>query len=60
MHEWRVATHLLGTSNTTYPTKKTTREMEYWFDVRFKSASMPDIFAFPMLFVTPSVKRSPY
>lgn len=42
-------THLLGTSNTTYPTKKTTRAIEYSFDDRLRSLSMPDIFALPML-----------
>lgn len=42
-------TYLLGTSNTTYPIKKTTKEMEYSFDVRFRSVSMPEIFAFPIL-----------
>ena len=45
----RMGTYLLGTSNTTYPMKKTTREMEYSFDDRSKSVSMPDIFAFPIL-----------
>lgn len=44
-----MGTYLLGTSNTTYPMKKTTREMEYSFDDRSKSVSMPDIFAFPIL-----------
>lgn len=42
-------TYLLGTSKTTYPTKKTTKAIEYWSEVKFKSVSIPEIFAFPML-----------
>ena len=41
---------MLGTSKTTYPMKKTTKAIEYWPDVRLKSVSIPEIFAFPILF----------
>jgi hypothetical protein len=40
---------LEGGSNATYVTKKTTRAMEYSFDVSFRSSAIPAIFAFPML-----------
>jgi hypothetical protein len=43
-----------GTSNTTYVTKKTTSDMEYWFELMLRSSTIPAIFAFPMfvLFAT--------
>jgi hypothetical protein len=43
------AAHLLGTSRITYPMKKTTNEIEYWYEDKFRSSPIPETFAFPML-----------
>lgn len=38
-----------GTSNKTYVMKNTISTSEYWLDVSLRSASIPAIFALPML-----------